>query len=693
MHTQKHSSHPKYRPDIDGLRAIAVAAVVAFHGFPKLVQGGFIGVDVFFVISGYLISSILFENLDKETFSFYEFYNRRIRRIFPALVLTLTASGVYGWFALLPDEYKQLGKYIASSASFATNFALWNDSGYFDNYAETKPLLHLWSLAVEEQFYVVWPLMVWAVWKLGLSRLFLVGVIVVSSFTLSMIEVNQDVIADFYSPITRFWELLIGALLAYFISNEKEASYIWLNKTSVHVRSITSLIGLSLLVYGFLKINHADNFPGALALVPVLGASLIVFSGQDALPNRAVLSNKILVWLGLISYPLYLYHWPVLSFSRIINGETPSVSTRILGILASVLLAWFTYKFIEKPIRSCKCKKKCFATLLFLMVLLGIAGYAAYQGKSPAFREPSFESNASTQTNLLSTPSVELAHQNHTNLESMREPLEKSMVRSARQSECFEIPFAYRKTENWYCTLGNTNSEAKFFAFGDSHGLSLIPALEKFANATSTKIYFTGTSGCPPVLGIQSMRGAQDIEKNNCKELNERVFNYVKENHIPNVILIARWRYYTGSMSRNEQNVIARDPSSTVTSQSSTIDFYWGINNTVKQYKSIGTRVFIVQDNPQQLHEPRDILRKSTPTDDAINEYSVTTKEHKANQNDINRAIIQSGAISINFDEILCNEKICPLAKNSRFLYFDDDHLSITGALLVYPSLERALSN
>ena len=162
---QPHLSHQKYRPDIDGLRAVAVLAVVAFHSFPSWVRGGFIGVDIFFVISGYLISTIIFENLDKGTFSFTEFYARRIKRIFPALLLVLIACFAFGWFALLADEYKQLGKHIAAGAGFISNFTLWNEAGYFDNSAETKPLLHLWSLGIEEQFYIVWPLLLWFAWK------------------------------------------------------------------------------------------------------------------------------------------------------------------------------------------------------------------------------------------------------------------------------------------------------------------------------------------------------------------------------------------------------------------------------------------------------------------------------------------------------------------------------------------------
>jgi peptidoglycan/LPS O-acetylase OafA/YrhL len=211
----KHLTHPKYRADIDGLRAIAVLSVVCFHAFPNGIKVGFIGVDIFFVISGYLISIIIFENLERNSFSFAEFYSRRIKRIFPALLLVLIASYTFGWFALLADDYKQLGKHIASGASFVSNLVLWSESGYFDNAAEKKPLLHLWSLGIEEQFYIIWPLLLWVAWKRRFNLLLITVVVASISFTLNIWSVNSDSVATFYSPQTRFWELLIGSCLAY----------------------------------------------------------------------------------------------------------------------------------------------------------------------------------------------------------------------------------------------------------------------------------------------------------------------------------------------------------------------------------------------------------------------------------------------------------------------------------------------
>ena len=211
MEEHRHLSHPSYRADIDGLRALAVLSVVVFHAFPGVMPGGFIGVDIFFVISGFLISTILLENLGRGTFSFAEFYSRRIRRIFPALLVVLSASYAFGWFALLPDEFMQLGKNIAAGAGFVSNFLLWSESGYFDTAAEVKPLLHLWSLGIEEQFYIVWPLLLWAVARLRLNALTVIIVLASISFMLNVDVVRNNAIAAFYSPQTRCWELLLTA--------------------------------------------------------------------------------------------------------------------------------------------------------------------------------------------------------------------------------------------------------------------------------------------------------------------------------------------------------------------------------------------------------------------------------------------------------------------------------------------------
>lgn len=376
QHNLNHLTHPKYRPDIDGLRAIAIFFVIGFHALPEWVTGGFIGVDIFFVISGYLISTIIFDSLERKHFSFVEFYSRRIKRIFPALLVVLISCFVFGWVFLLADEYKQLGKHIAGGAGFVSNFIFWNESGYFDNVAETKPLLHLWSLGIEEQFYIVWPLLLWLAWKPRFNFLTIMFVVIFISFGLNIARINGNHLVEaFYSPQTRFWELLVGSILAYGTLrkwNVFPRMRLWLDAWLGKIiyahppepegktfRNVQAFFGVILIVASVLIVTKKTYFPGWWALLPTLGTALLISAGVQTWINRVVLSNKVLVWFGLISFPLYLWHWPLLAFVRIewpmmffVNeagrAELPTIPIRIAVVFLSIILAWLTYMLIEK---------------------------------------------------------------------------------------------------------------------------------------------------------------------------------------------------------------------------------------------------------------------------------------------------------------------------------------------------------
>jgi peptidoglycan/LPS O-acetylase OafA/YrhL len=376
------SVHPKYRSDIDGLRAIAVLIVVGFHAFPLWLPGGFIGVDVFFVISGFLISTIIFQNIERNSFSFIDFYSRRIRRIFPALLAIFACCYVFGWFTLFPHEYMQLGKHIASGAGFISNFVLWSEAGYFDNTTITKPLLHLWSLGIEEQFYVLWPVILWLAYKKRIKWLALTILIAVTSFLLNVWLVYQDPIATFYSPATRIWELLIGALLA----DKRSSAYF--NDLNKNLSTILSVFGALVLALGVFLISDKAYFPGIWAIMPTCGAAALIAAGPNALINRTLLCTRVLVWIGLISFPLYLWHWPLLSFARIIEGEQLNLNTRIAIVMISMLLAWFTYTCIEKPFRFGSRGPLKVTILICLMLLVGYGGFNIYIRQGLDFRGP-----------------------------------------------------------------------------------------------------------------------------------------------------------------------------------------------------------------------------------------------------------------------------------------------------------------
>lgn len=370
--TSHTSEHPKWRADIDGLRAVAVSSVVLFHAFPRQLEGGYVGVDIFFVISGFLISSIIFNNLNKRKFSFADFYGRRVRRIFPALVLVLASCYAFGWHALLSDEYQQLGKEIAGGAGFVSNFVLWSASGYFDSSADLKPLLHLWSLGIEEQFYMVWPLLLWVAWKSRINFLVVTLTVAVASFALNLYQISSDMVGTFYSPLTRFWELLAGAALAYMTLQKKKASPLPAT-TLEHVRST---VGILLICAGVFLLDKESLFPGYWALLPVLGAVLIISAGEKAWVNRYILSHKAMVWIGLISYPLYLWHWPLLSFLRIIEVEEPSWKLRAVAVMTAVVLAWLTYALLEKRVRTSTNTRRTTFVFSSAMVVIAAVGLA-----------------------------------------------------------------------------------------------------------------------------------------------------------------------------------------------------------------------------------------------------------------------------------------------------------------------------
>ncbi len=343
----------RYRADIDGLRAIAVLAVIGFHAFPAWVPGGFVGVDIFFVISGYLISTIILTAVNAGRFSFATFYARRIRRIFPALIAVLAACYAAGWFLLYADRFEQLGKHIAGGAGFVANYVLWNEAGYFDADADTKPLLHLWSLGIEEQFYLVWPLMVFVAWKARLNLIALTIAIFILSSYWNVEGIRRDLVGTFYSPWTRFWELTAGSALAAIVTDQ----HTWLGvkfralydglRSRASVRDAIAIAGLVLAMGAVFGLDRSRHYPGLWALLPVVGAFVMIAAGPEAWLNRTVLSQRVLVGIGLISYPLYLWHWPLLSFARLLTAETPPPAVRAALIAAAFVLAWLTYKLIE----------------------------------------------------------------------------------------------------------------------------------------------------------------------------------------------------------------------------------------------------------------------------------------------------------------------------------------------------------
>jgi len=339
-----------YRPDIDGLRAVAVLAVLGFHANLGALRGGFVGVDIFFVISGYLITGLILSALSRGTFTFAEFYTRRINRIFPALLVVLAATAAIGWTILFSREFQLLGKHIFGGAAFISNVILWREAGYFDS--PMKPLLHLWSLAVEEQFYLIWPLVAWLTWRWRRSAMpVVIGAVVVISFLLNVLAVSRSMgTAAFYSPVTRFWQIMIGSLLIYFETRYQRPITRYLEKRpALHIGA--AIFGIVLLLASLTIVDATTAWPGWYALLPVAGTVMLIAAGPDNWISTKLLANKYMVAIGLISYPLYLWHWPLIVFGRILS-DRPVRPLVMMGIVAlSFPLALATYRWVEKPIR------------------------------------------------------------------------------------------------------------------------------------------------------------------------------------------------------------------------------------------------------------------------------------------------------------------------------------------------------
>ena len=367
-----------HRRDIDGLRAVAILGVLGYHASSGGLRGGFVGVDIFFVLSGYLISRIIFGGLRHSSFSFVDFYARRIKRIFPALLVVLAAVSLFGWFALLTDEYEMLGKHVAAGAAFVANFVLWRETGYFDPAADLKPLLHLWSLGIEEQFYLFWPLLLCLLAWRRIKPLPVVIAITIVSFALNVAWVGAHEARAFYSPITRLWELSLGGALSCVEVTGSEGYQRWSAWVDRGGGRWLSVLGLSLLLLSLVLLSNTQLFPGWRAALPTVGTLLLIAAGPKPFINRAMLGHPIMVFVGLISYPLYLWHWPLLSFQRVLAGGEISGGTVIVTMALAVLLAWLTWRFIERPIRSSRLRLQPSLTLLSGVTLAGIVGYLSF---------------------------------------------------------------------------------------------------------------------------------------------------------------------------------------------------------------------------------------------------------------------------------------------------------------------------
>ncbi len=650
-----------YRPDIDGLRAVAVLAVVGYHAFPALDPAGFIGVDIFFAISGYLISSIILGRLEggSGSFSFLDFYARRARRIFPALFAVLAACLVAGWLLLLPQEFRELGTHVAAAAAFISNFLLWHETGYFDSAAEAKPLLHLWSLGIEEQFYLLWPLLLTLAWRarkaLPLLMGFLAGLLALASFAYCLYATFHAPAAAFYSPAARWWELMAGGLLAQIVMKRGLLTGTW--------ATMASLAGAALLVATLLLLDPSQPFPGTWALAPALAACLLLVAGQGAWFNRVVLSNRLLVGVGLVSYPLYLWHWPLLSFARIFHSAPLPAST-ILAILgASLALAWLTYRFIERPIRFGARTQRIAPALFALLAVAGAAGVSIRAADGFGFRpvigqvRPAF---------VVDNPVV--AHRPCPDLAAMPAILAKA---------CYSHV--------------NAGQPHIVILWGDSHALPWAVDFEAIAAKQGFQLYVLKLDGCPPLTGIRrtDIKASQAV----CDTLEptRALLDAIEALHPDAVVMTARWSNFSHGWIRNGRlmagnSFLTTSPDGVATLATSRQALAERIPATIDELRAHGISIVVIR-NPPVLKFEVTNLRKS------IAEIEVTPAEHDALSRFTDEIFARTKGFEL-YDpaKLLCST-VCRAVIDGRELYVDDNHLGLFGAKVFASQLDTLMKH
>jgi peptidoglycan/LPS O-acetylase OafA/YrhL len=586
-----------YRADIDGLRALAVLSVVAFHANPSLLHGGFVGVDVFFVISGFLISGLILDDLQNGSFSFLEFYARRVRRLFPALITVLLTVWGIGWFVMLPPEFAALGDYMLAGVSFVANILTFSQIDYFDAPAATKPLLHLWSLGVEEQFYVVFPAVIVLAWRAGKVRsaLLVLGAL---SFLANIILTHRYPSFSFYLPVTRFWEFVAGALLADHAAQQRRLDRPISREPPSRLREMCSVAGLLLIAKGFISIT-SQSFPGWWALLPVVGTVLIIGAGPQTWINRKVMADPRLRAIGLFSYPLYLWHWPLLVIGRsyvdyVGEDRLHAYTTTISAIGLAFVLSWLTYQFIERPVRARRpliAMRRVAVASFACAASVAILGFATAQSIGFLTRYPS-------DVQALLTPLVY----------GVDFPVEDE---SKNQSRPLVVPY------------------------GDSHARHLLAGLRYLQSDRTFRIEQIGWRECAPVGLPWGVARTSSVEEG-CPALaaeNEKRFEELK----PDIVVLgAFWRQY---------------------------DHLERLGDTISNLHRLGIRrVVVMGDVPFWPRPPQALMYEAYQADprrrvpDRL--FGFDKKTLEVDQH-VRQIASDSGAVFISPFDTLCNESGC----------------------------------
>jgi len=627
--------YTKYRPDIDGLRGLAVAAVLFFHAKVPLFDGGFVGVDVFFVVSGYLITSIIVSDLRAQTFSIARFYERRIRRIFPALFAVIAFTTIVTIVIYLPSDLEGYGRSVLASALFVSNFYFWRESGYFAAAAGTKPLLHTWSLAVEEQFYIVYPAFLLLIHRLlGDRWLYCLVFVLVLSFLTNIWAVGNAPVAAFYLGPARAWELLIGALLA-----------MCPGPTTQHRLSseIAALAGAGMLVWSVVALSEKSTFPGYNALVPCIGTGLIIHAGTNGTSaiNR-ILSIRPLVLLGLISYSLYLWHWPLLVFVHYWNIHELSLAQSATVLLIALIISACSWRYVERPFRFGPLlpdRGGLFKMGAFVMCIAAAAGLLLHVANGLPGR--------------LS--------------DSTHQALNLDEVHDRR-----DCHFISDKGHPGLCIRGYTNDKVDFILVGDSHADALSPAIFETAKIHRLSgIQFTDY-GFRPIKGFWNpATAARD------RALVAWLETLIKERKPGFILVAASWNSALDAIYYEDYRKVKASHALSA-----------GMRNFISQFPD--TRVFILQTVPvSEIFGPTALARsrhlgKSLEQKMPRAKYALQTVRYEAVlaglQIDYNNVQI------VSVGDSFCDVHYCYGALgDGRALYRDADHVSPAGAEKLTP--------
>jgi len=653
----------KYRPEIDGLRAIAVLSVIFSHaGFPVF-SGGYVGVDVFFVISGYLITLIIYGELQEERFSIIGFYERRIRRILPALFFVILACIPFAWQWMMPDEFKDFSRSIVKVNAFISNIYFWKESNYFAPDAQLAPMLHTWSLAVEEQFYVLFPLilMVFKRCRTNVLLMFL-SILVLVSLGLSEWMSKSFPVANYYLLPSRAWELGVGSILAVSINYWKGFNG-WFAQ-------IASFLGFLLVMMAIFTFDELTPFPGLWALFPVIGAALIIAFAKPQTVVGKVLSWKPIVGIGLISYSAYLWHHPLFAFARIrLQGDVSSELYFSLSLLALVL-AYFTWRFIERPFRNNVTFSRRQVFVGALVIGVSFIAVGKFWKAKEGFPE--------------------------------RLPIEAREVaawandKNPRQKECHGKRNRFIEPEN-SCVYGN-NDLPKFALAGDSHAMVLANILSKNLIKEGFGLRELTFSACAPILGYRRADKYDD-----CPKYNKLTQSYLMSHkEIETIILFARWTLYLeGERFNNKEGgqepgkpiyAIPMDKDERFVGNPERIDAIGQLYRaTIEEYLDKGKRVVLVYPVPEVgWHVPyylaKEILFKKLRNEALSTNYKVFKDRTKNVREQLDKIKSHQNLVRVKPEKVFCNTVIegrCIVQRGGTPLYLDDDHLnSIGGAML-----------